>query len=143
MGRVATGVYNRAKYNIARKLLALDTDDIRVLLVSSTYVFNAAHVTVFDVIPSELSGTGYARKPLVNKTLTEDGVNNLVKFDADDLVWSGASFSGVPDAAILYVESTGDTNRQLVCCVNVSPKITTSGVNYTLTWGPAGILTIA
>lgn len=139
-----TGAYNRGKFSIANGSLSLLTADIRVLLVNSGYIFSAAHNTVADVT-FELGGTGYARKQLVNKTLVEDDTNNLARFDADDVLWAGASFTGsgpgggTPDAAVLYVEGASDATRTLLCSLDLNPKVAPSGVDITLQIGSAGI----
>lgn len=140
-----TGVYNHGKFAIGRAQVDLANADIRVLLVNSGYVFAPTHNFVSD-ITFELGGTGYVRKILANKTAVEDDIGNLVKFDADDLTWTGANFTGsgggggTPDAAIIYVESGSDMARNLLFCLDISPKIVPSGVDYTLQFGAAGIL---
>jgi len=139
-----TGAYNVAKFQLATKQLDLSSADLRVLLVASGYVFNPDHRVVSD-ITSELSGTGYLRQQLQTISVVEDDVNNVVTFDAADMLWAGANFTGgAVDAAIIYIESSNtDSLRQLVCSVNLNPKITTAGSNYTVSWGANGILRLS
>lgn len=120
--------------------MPLATADLRVLLVNNTYVYNAAHNVVSD-LSGELAGAGYVRKVLVNKTLVENDVSNTITFDADDILWVGSNF-GTPDAAIIYLESADDTSRLLLCSVNIDPKVATSGTDFTLQFGPTGILIV-
>lgn len=132
-----TGVYNRGKFNIAHGVTILDQSDVRVLLVNSGYVFSAAHNVVADVT-FELGGTGYVRKALTHKTLVEDDVGGFASWSADNVVWPGSSFTGsgggggTPDAAIFYLEGSDDSTRQLICSLDLNPKIAPIGVDYTL-----------
>ncbi len=140
---MTTGIYNRMKMSIASGQLVLATADLRVLLVASGYVFDPDHDFVSD-LTNELSGTGYLRQALANKIVVEDDVADRIKFDADDVTWNGANFTGgAVDSAIIYVEATNDNARQLVCSIDINPKLVTSGVNYTLSWGANGILLLA
>lgn len=141
-----TGFYNHAKHSIGTKQISLVADDIRVLLVGSSYVFSPLHLMVSDVVAHEQVGTGYVRKVLTSKALTEDSLNFRVAFTADDLTWLGANFgappgTGIPDAAIVYLEgvSASDANRSLICSVNLNPKVAAAGVDFTVSWGPNGI----
>lgn len=140
-----TSVYNRGKFNIGRGIVVLDQSDIRVLLVNSGYVFSAAHDTVAD-ITFELGGTGYARKALVGKTMTENDGGGFAVWDANDVTWLGASFTGAglgggtPDAAILYLEGSSDVVRQLICCIDITPKAAPVGADFVLQFGAAGIM---
>lgn len=133
-----TGVYNKFK---AQSLGALNlaTDDIRVLLVSSSYTFNPDHNFVSD-ITNELSGTGYVRKTLTSESLTEDDTNDRSIFDADDLVYPAIN-AGSIDAAIVYKEAGTDATRELICCLDVTPKVATNGGDINLNWAATiGIL---
>lgn len=134
-----TGVYNKFKTQSLGSL-TLPTDDIRVLLVSSSYTFDADHHFVSDVVASELSGTGYARVALTSKTLTEDDTNDRSIFNAANLTYTAIN-AGTIDAAIVYKEAASDATRQLVCCLDITPKVPTNGGNINLNWAATiGIL---
>lgn len=135
---MATGVYNRGKALLLNGGLDLDTQDIRVLLVSASYTFNPDHNFVAD-ITNELSGTGYVRKELANETVTEDDTNDRAVFDADDVVWTGADF-GSPAMFIVYRQVTNDADSPLICCGDISPVVATNGGDFTLAFSANGIL---
>ena len=61
---------------------------IRALLVTSAYTFNKDHSFVSS-ITNELSGTGYVRKDLAGRTVTQDNTNDRAVLDASDLTWTG------------------------------------------------------
>lgn len=142
-----TGVYTHGKFLIGRGAITLDTADIRVLLVNSGYVFSAAHAFVSDIV-FEIGGVGYSRKPLLNKVLIENDITSRITFDADNVTWTTASFSGsglgdgTPDSAIIYVEGSSDALRPLICCVDVSPKLLPVANDYILQFPLTGILAL-
>lgn len=131
----STAAYNRGKYLVTKYDYTLI--DVRVLLVSSAYVFSAAHNVIIDVNAAELAGTGYVRKQLTNKQIIEDDASNLARFLADNITWAGSNF-GTPDAAIVFVENGSDTASELLFSLDLQPKVATTGVDWTLQW-PTGI----
>ena len=61
------------------------SDTIKLMLVNASYVYNAAHAHVSDVVANELSGTGYTggfggsgRKTLASKTINVTGTRIVV-----------------------------------------------------------------
>lgn len=133
----ATSAYNRGKFCVGTGLIQLDKDDLRVLLVSAGYVFNAAHR--FTNITNELGGSGYIRKQLVNKTVTQNDVLSVVQFDCDRIVWAGANF-GTPDAAIIYKEGATDALREVLCSLDLNPKVATAGGALAVIVNALGVL---
>lgn len=128
---MATGTYNRARYDLGRGNIKLDADTFGVLLVSSAYIFDTNHVFVEDVVDDELSGIGYSRQILSAKTLYEDPVDGQVVWRAGDVIWLVASF-GAPASAIFYLETGNDATRQLICCAEISPVVDTNGNSFKL-----------
>jgi hypothetical protein len=133
-------VYNKFK-GVSLTTLNLASDDIRCLLLSpAAPAFNVDNDFVSD-LTGECSGTGYARKILASKTVTEDDANFKSVFDAADPVWTGAFFSQQVTAMVIYKEAATDATRELICYVS-SPDapITTNGANFTFAFNAAGIL---
>jgi len=92
---MAQGIYNRCKYNLAKKLVDLSTDTINVILLNNTHTFNPDHNVNTDVNTNEITGTGYTTGgvALTGQTVTQDDTNDLMKFDASDTSWVTATFS--------------------------------------------------
>src|SRR6185295_19728093 len=92
---MASGIYNRLKYNLAKKLVDLSGDTINVLLLDNSHSFNADHNVKSDINANEISGTGYSTDgaALSGQTVTQDDTNDLMKFDANDVSWTTATFS--------------------------------------------------
>ena len=55
---MASGIYNRLKYNLAKKLVDLSIDTIKVILLNNSHSFNADHNVNTDINTNEITGTG-------------------------------------------------------------------------------------
>ena len=73
----------------------LDTDTIKVMIVTSAYTYSAAHDFINDANADEVSGTNYTAggTAISGVTLALDG--NNAEWIHDDIVWaqSGAGFA--------------------------------------------------
>jgi hypothetical protein len=116
----------------------LEDDTINVLLVDDTYTADKTHDFVADVVADELSGTGYTRKTLAGKTVTLDGVNHRVTFDATDPVWTGLD-AGTIGGAVVFKQVTNDADSPVLCFLDPT-NLTTNGSDVTLQFNAAGIL---
>lgn len=133
-------VYNIAKQRFGAGDLDWDLDTIKVMLVTATYAPNADHNYVSEVT-NELSGTGYVRKTLANKTVTKNVTNDRAELDADDVVWTGIS-AGTVGAAVVFEDLGGaDTANPLIGYVDLADTAT-NGSDLTIQWASSGILTI-
>lgn len=135
-------IYASAKRQLGLKLIDLSSDDLRVMLVASTYVFDQQHVFA-DIVAHESAGSGYARKTLTNRTYTQVVVSNVVveKLDADDFEWVGASF-GIPIGMVLFREAASDALRLPIAAFNVAQSQNTLGGRFRVNVNAAGLLLI-
>lgn len=139
-------VYNLFKSLNAKGDLDLLNDNIRIMLVDSSYVANQDDDKVDagganDPIDAELSGAGYCRITLAGRTIVEDDANDRAEYDADDVTWPGLN-AGTADAALIIKESAiGDTQSILIMQVNTGGfPITTNGGDLTIQFNAEGIL---
>ena len=144
---MANTFYNRAKKEIADNTIDLLNDTIKVMLVDDTYTVNPDHDFVdmggtADPIDAELSGTGYERKTLANKSITEDDANDRASFDADDVTWTSID-AGTANAAIIFKDTGDDTTSVLIAYIDDDFPITTNGGNLTIQWNADGIITLS
>ena len=111
---------------------------LKVMLVSGYTPDIDNDAEYADISGDELSGTGYTAggETLSNQAVTKDNTNDLAKFDADDLTWSGLDV-GTPSHAI-FRDSTYDC---LMACWEIATA--SNGSDYTLEWDEDGILTLS
>jgi hypothetical protein len=151
---MASLVYNTAKQLMADGTIDLDTNTIKVMLVTSAYTPNADHDYVdeggaSDPCDAEIDVTGYTRgfngagrKTLANADVTTDKANDRAEFDADDLTWTALGSGATIAGAILIKEGTSDTNSRLIAYIDVTDTATNGG-DITLQFNAQGILQLA
>lgn len=147
---MADVIYNIAKKSFADGNLDWDTHNIGVLLLSSssTYTPNPDHNYVRDIFDNggvELSGTGYSRKLLTNKTVTKDDSIDKAILDADDVTWTAIN-AGTVKAAVLYRRvGSSDNNSSDILIAYIDSggfPVTTNGGDFTIQWNANGIIQI-
>lgn len=129
---MASGIYDRFKSHIMKKLMDLVNDTIKVALYGASRTF-ASSDTVYTTT-NEIAGTGYSAggATLANKSVTE-GATAI--FDADDASWAGATFSAYH--AVLYDQTPCNT---LICMIDFGGVQTITGGTFTLQYASSGII---
>lgn len=129
---MASGIYNRFKAWIMKKLMNLETDTIKVALYGASRTFTATD-TVYTTT-NEIGGTGYSAggATLTTPTVTE-GASAV--FDADDSAWAGASFSAFH--AVLYNQTPCNT---LLCMIDFGGVQTVTSGTFTIQYASSGII---
>lgn len=144
--------YNKFRKYIQDGTLDLDTNTIKLMLVTSDYTFDAAHGVLADVkaspdpevvaIASPSNGYTTGGETLANPAVTYSGA--VSKFDADDVTW--LLLTATFRYGILYASGTlnGVVNPLIACILfDTTPAdITISGINYVVQWSANGIWTL-
>jgi hypothetical protein len=128
----ASGVHNRFKSHIMKKLMDLVNDTIKVALYMASYTFSATdtvYATTYEVI-----GTGYTAggATLATKSVTEAAT---AMWDADDTAWTTSTFSC--NFAVLYDVSPCNT---LICAIDFGGTQTVTAGTFTIQYASSGIL---
>lgn len=139
---MADVIYNNFKKNIMNGGIDLDTDTIKVALVTSSYTPDQDTHEFFSSVTNEVVGTGYTAggATLAGKAVTADNTDNEGVFDADDVVWTTSTITA--RGAVLY-KSTGTAGTSaLIAYIDFgSDKISTAG-SFTIAWNAEGILNL-
>lgn len=141
---MASKVYGNANKAAWNKEIDFDSDTIKVALLSSAYTPNQdSHDYWDDVSTNEVSGTGYTAggKALTTKSVTYDAATNTVKFDADDVTWTGSTITA--RYAVVYDDS-GATNGQkaLIAYFDFTTDRASSNGEFVVRWGADGIFSV-
>lgn len=140
---MADVIYNSFKRDIANGAIDLDTDTIKVMLVTSSYTADQDAHTKRSDVTNEVVGTGYSTggSALANKTVTADNTGNKGVFDADDLTWSTSTITA--RGAVLYKSRGGASSAdELICYIDFgADKVSTAGT-FTISWNAEGILNL-
>jgi hypothetical protein len=121
----------------------LDTDTIKVMLVTSAYTPNADTHDKRDDVTNEVSGTGYSAggATLANKSVTADNTDDEGVFDADDVTWSTSTITA--RGAVLYKSRGGASSAdELICYFDFGSDQVSSSGNFTIAWNAEGIINI-
>ena len=136
---MASGIYNRFKYNLAKKLIELSADTIKVMLLNNSHSFDADHDVPGDVNANELAATGgytTGGTTLTTKTVTQDDTNDLMKFDADDATWSSATFTAYH--AVIWDDTVATDD--LIASIDFGGAKSVSAGTFTIQWSANGII---
>jgi len=140
---MANIVFNSFKRDIANGSIDLDTDTIKVMLVTSSYTPNQDSHSKRSDVTNEVTGTGYSTggSALANKTVTQDNTNNKGVFDADNITWSTSTITA--RGAVLYKSRGGASSAdELICYIDFGSDYSSSSGDFTITFGASGILTL-
>lgn len=139
---MADVIYNSFKSNIMNGSLDLDTDTIKVALVTSTYTPNQDTHEDFADVTNEVSGTGYTAggNALANKTVTKDNTDNEGVFDADDVTWASSTITA--RGAVVYKDTGVASTSLLICYLDFSTDQSSSSGDFTIQWNAEGIVNL-
>ena len=128
-------------YNNALELLLLgdlhmDTDDLRIMIVTSTETFAEADVDVADVVANESGLSGYARQQTNVTVAQDDSIDGAwVKIqdtNDEDITFDAMPAGEIWGAAILYHHVSGtDADCPLIAFLDIADT-TTNGSDITL-----------
>jgi len=140
---MANVVYNSFKKFIMDGTIDLDSDTIKVALVTSSYTPDQdAHDYFDDVQSYEVSGDGYTAggQALSNKSVTQDNTNDRGVFDADDVTWSNSTITA--RGAVLYKDTGTASSSPLICYFDFGEDKSSNNGDFTIQWDADGILYI-
>jgi hypothetical protein len=141
---MADVIYNSFKKKIMDGSIDLDTDTIKVVLVTSSYTPNIDTHTQYSHITNQVTGTGYTAggATLANKSVAVDTTNDRAKFDADDTTWTTASITARGAIIYKYVDNAGspDDTSPLICYKDFGADVTSTNADFTIKWHADGIL---
>jgi hypothetical protein len=139
---MADVIFNSFKRDIMNGSIDLDTDTVKVALVTSSYTPNQDTHDNFDDVTNEVSGTGYTAggSALANKAVTADNTDNEGVFDADDVTWGSSTITA--RGAVVYKDTGTASTSKLVCYIDFAADKVSSAGNFTIAWNAEGILNL-
>ncbi len=141
---MASVLYNSFKRDIGNGSIDLDTDSIKVMLVTSSYTADIDAHTKRSDVTNEVSGTGYSAggSALTTKTMTANNTSDQGVFDADDVSWTTATITA--RGAVLYKSRGGASSAdELIAYVDFGSNQTSTAGTFTITWSATGIITLS
>ncbi|MGE4536341.1 MAG: hypothetical protein AB7D37_04615 [Desulfovibrio sp.] len=98
-----------------------EASTIKLALLATGYVFDAAHAVFTDVSANEITGTNYTAggQALSGKTATPDGTGG-VTLTADDVVFAGLTAANVAHAVLYVSGDVGGLTDPLLAHIDCS-----------------------
>lgn len=139
---MADVIFNSFKKKIMDGSIDLDTDTIKVALVTSAYTPDQDAHDFFDDVTNEVSGTGYTAggASLANKAVTADNTDNEGVFDADDVTWGSSTITA--RGAVIYKSTGTASTSPIICYIDFGSDKSSSAGNFTIQWAAEGILNL-
>lgn len=139
---MADVIYNSFKKKIMDGSIDLDTDTIKIALVTSSYTPDQDAHDFFDDVTNEVSGTGYSAggASLANKAVTADNTDNEGVFDADDASWSTSTITA--RGAVLYKSTGTPSTSALIAYIDFGSDKSSSAGTFTIQFNAEGILNL-
>lgn len=135
---MANLVYTSFKRDIMNGTIDLDTDTIKVMLVTASYTPTSSHAKRSD-ITNEVVGAGYTAggATLASLSVATSGAN--ARFTAANVTWAASTITA--RGAVLYKSRGGAASAdELIGYVDFgSDKISSSG-DFTINWNASGIV---
>lgn len=125
-------IFNSFFEDLARGAIDLDTDTIRVMLVTSGYTEDKDAHTKRSNVTNEITGTGYmAGGVVVPITITKDNTNDRLDVSLGQVSWAGATFTA--RKAVFYKSRGGASSADELIAVNdFGSDVTATGATFTL-----------
>jgi hypothetical protein len=142
---MANVIYNSFKADLLDGTIDLDTDTIKVLLVTSSYTPNQDTHTQYSDITNEVVGTGYIEDgQTLTVTVSVDNTGNAGVFDAADVTWTDSTITARGAVIYKYVDNAGSpaATSPLICYVDFGENKSSVVGNFVITWDSTGIITL-
>lgn len=140
---VSAKMYGLAHKSAWNKEIDFDSDAIKVMLCTSTYVPDQDAHQYKSSVTNEVTGTGYTAggATLTSPTVAYTGASNTLTFDAADVSWPSSTITA--RYAVVYDSTPAtDATRPLICYVDFGADVISSGGTFSITWDAAGIATV-
>ena len=139
---MANVIYNSFKSKIMDGSIDLDTDTIKVALVTSSYTPSQDDHEDYADITNEVVGTGYTAEgaTLANAAVTKDNTDNEGVFDADDVTWGSSTITA--RGAIVYKDSGTAATSWFIAYFDFTSDQSSNNGDFTITWNAEGIVNL-
>jgi hypothetical protein len=140
---MANVIPNTFKKHIMNGDIDLDTDTIKVMLLSSSHTpAGDSDEFIDDVSSNEVTGTGYTAggATLSNKSVTVDNTDDEGVFDADDTSWSTSTITA--HYAIIYKDTGTPSSSPIIAEIDFGADKISSGGTFSIQWNSEGILNL-
>lgn len=140
---MASVVYNAAKRELMNGGLDLDTNTLKIMLVTSAYTPNIDTHEFRSSVTNEVSGTGYTAggATLASLSVTANTTSDAGVFDAADVTWTSSTITA--RGAVIYKSTGNAATDTLLCYIDFGSDQSSSSGDFTIQFSANGILTLS
>lgn len=131
-------IYNKFKIYLGNDTIDMDNDTFKCVLLTSSHVPSAGYEVYSDIANDEVIGDGYTTGgvTLNNATWTES--NGVATFDADDALWTNATFTA--RYAVIYDDTSLLPDNVLLCMFDLGSDQFVNNGSFRIRFNSGGIL---
>lgn len=140
---MADTIVNAFKKNIMNGSIDLDTDTVKVMLLTSSHTQNAdTQEFIDDVSANEVSGTGYTAggATIGTPAVTQDNTDDEGVFDGADVTWASSTITA--RYAAIYKDTGTPGTSPIIAILDFGSDQSSSSGDFTIQWGSEGILNL-
>lgn len=141
---VTAKLYGKFFNALSAKDTDLDTDQLYVMLCTSSYAPNQDTHEFKSDVTNEVTGTGYTAtgQLLTGAAVVYNASTNVWSLDAADASWPSSTITA--RYAVVYDRSSGgaDSARRLILYVDFGADFSSVASNFTIQWNAAGLVTV-
>lgn len=140
---MANVAYNSWKVNLLEWGIDMESDTIKVALVTSSYTPDIDSHDFFDDITWESEWTGYTAgwATIADLAITKDTTNDKAVLDWTDVTWTTASVSAA--WAVIYKSTWDSATSPLIAYLDFGGTKTSSAGDFKIIWNADWIITIS
>lgn len=136
--------YGLAMKSMFNKEIDFDTDTVKVMLCTSTYVPNQDTHQYKTSVTNEVAGTNYVAGgvTVTGKVVSYNATTNALTLDATtDPVFTNVTLTGIR-YAVFYVDTGSAATSPLLCYMDFETNQSATAADFTITLPASGILQV-
>ena len=139
---MASQLYNSYKVLEANGGINIDTDAIKVMLVTNAYTPNIDTHDFRDDVTNEVVGTGYTLggKTIGAVTVAKDDANDRATLDAPDVQWAASTITAA--GAVIYRDVGTAATDDLIGYLDFGGDIVSVAGDFDIAWDAIGFMTM-
>ncbi|GKT09620.1 hypothetical protein [Desulforhabdus sp. TSK] len=133
--------FNSFKEYMADGTIDLDSHTFKALLLTDAYTPDATDTVVADLSGEVANGNGYTTGGVVLANVTWNRSGGTVTFDADDPVWTSATFTA--RYLVIYDDTPTSPADPLLLLKDFGANKSVTGGTFTVEFDASGIFTLS
>lgn len=118
----------------------LSLNNVKIMLLDNSIAPSQSTWEFADIITNEISSAEYTPGGAVLQNVILNTINSKFTIDADDVVWSGASFTA--RYAVIYQDTGVPSTSPLISYIDFGNDISVVGDDFKIFFDIMGIITI-